>query len=179
MNLPSFSERKLQFIQVISQMTDPEEFSQLEALSQKYHKKDESFFWEMIDLLDWEQSDNELIIKPLIQVLSQKSLSEIFTFQEYLSQKLFFLDQKRFAQNFADQYFSVDTFLYVRACVVANGKAFYDHICQNPQEMPSDLTFESLLYVAQKAYQQQTGQHFMPYLPTVSYETYSNKIAWL
>jgi len=176
MTILSFEERKLALIRVINEMNDQEKFLQLEAFSQVDYLKNDAFFWEMIGYLDWEKSDNEQIVRPLLQKLSQATLMDIFTFEEQLAQKLFFLDKRIFAQNFDS--FSVDIFLYVRACVVANGKDFYEYICQNPQKMPTDLTFESLLYVAKRAYFEKTGRHFLPYAPTVSYETYSNRLGW-
>jgi len=73
--------------------------------------------------------------------------------------------------------FSSDNFLYARACVVANGKAFYEKVLADPAQMPKDLTFEPLLSLARKAYQKKTGAAF-DYFPTNSYETFSNPEGW-
>ncbi len=43
--------------------------------------------------------------------------------------------------------------------------------------MPTEVTFEPLLYVAQSAYKAKTGQE-MEYIPLYSYETYSNTTGW-
>ena len=40
--------------------------------------------------------------------------------------------------------------------------------------MPTDLTFESLLYIAMHAYKRKTSKEFM-LAPTFNYETYRNK----
>ena len=65
----------------------------------------------------------------------------------------------------------------VRCAVVANGRAFYEEVLKNPREMPKDLTFEPLLYVAMTAYKRKIGKEFM-ILPAFNYETYSNKEGW-
>jgi hypothetical protein len=70
----------------------------------------------------------------------------------------------------------VDGFLYDRLCVVANGKATYEAVLEDPTRMPTEVSFEPLLYVASQAYELKTGNTF-DYQPTVSYETYANK-AW-
>lgn len=72
-----------------------------------------------------------------------------------------------------DRPFSSDYFLYARACVVANGKDYFERVLADPTQMPKGFTFEALLYLAADAYKRKTGQDF-EYVPTVSYETYSN-----
>ena len=88
---------------------------------------------------------------------------------------------KKHAQVFLDDpeegYLSVDDFLYTRCAVVVNGKDFYQNVLNNPSEMPKDLTFEPLLYVALNAYKRKTGNEFM-FIPVHNYETYSNKEGW-
>jgi hypothetical protein len=79
--------------------------------------------------------------------------------------------------NEKENYLSVDDFLYARCAVVANGKAFYENVLNNPSEMPTDLTFEPLLYIAMHAYKRKTGKEFM-LAPAFNYETYSNKGGW-
>ncbi len=73
--------------------------------------------------------------------------------------------------------FSSDNFLYARACVVANGKDFYEKVLADPSQMPKDLSFEALLSLARKAYKKKTGQTF-DYSPTITYETFSNPEGW-
>ncbi|MEN0004321.1 MAG: DUF4240 domain-containing protein [Bacteroidota bacterium] len=141
---------------------------------------EEETFWNIIDQLDWEATTDDGILAPAIEHLSSLSIAHIYGFEEILSKKLYHLDQQKFAAQIgkrsfqADRYFSVDTFLYARACVVANGKAAYDEVVAIPEAMPKDLTFEPILYLAAKAYEKKTGKSFL-YIPTYSYETYSNE----
>lgn len=143
----------------------------------------DSAFWELIDLLDWGKEKNQAIVAPLIKKLSTLPVGHIYNFQELLAQKLYQLDQQQFAENigkFAYQegeYFSVDYFLYARACVIANGKKAFEEVLTEPKTMFKDLTFESLLTVASIAYEKKTGQQFI-YVPSKNIETYSNKIGW-
>jgi len=144
----------------------------------------EQEFWECISLLDWEQEgNNQKVTEPLIWHLSQLSNEKILGFEEILAQKLHALDGVVYAQETGENWsnseihFSVDIFLYVRCCVVANGKEVYENILQNPKLMPKDLDFEPLLYVASKAYHLK-NQAEIPVLTSVSYETYSNQKAW-
>lgn len=143
----------------------------------------EETFWQLIDLLDWKKEANKAIIEPLIQQLTTLPVGHIYNFQELLAQKLYQLDQQQFAENigkFAYQdgfYFSVDHFLHVRACVIANGKAAFEEVLAAPKEMFKDLTFESLLTVASIAYERKTGKQFI-YVPSKNIETYSNKKGW-
>jgi len=143
----------------------------------------EEAFWKLIDLLDWKQKKNKDIVKPLIQKLVTLPVGHIYNFQELLAQKLYQLDQQKFAENIGQfaykegEYFSVDHFLHIRACVVANGKEAFEEVLNNPKEMFQDLTFESLLTVASTAYTQKTGKQFI-YVPSHSFETYSNREGW-
>ena len=143
----------------------------------------ETEFWQLIELLDWDQETNAAIVEPLIEKLSSLHVAHIYNFQELLSQKLFQLDQKKYAENIGQfsyqegEYFSVDHFLHVRTCVIANGKEAYKEVINNPQSMFKDLTFEPLLSVASIAYERKTKKSFI-YLPSLSYETYSNKEGW-
>ena len=139
----------------------------------------EDEFWSLIDQLDWQQETDDAITAPLVQALTGLSVSKIFGFQERLAEKLHALDQERLARQYPDypKRFSVDGFLYDRLCVVANGRKSYEAVINDPSLMPTAVSFEPLLYVADKAYQKKTG-HAMEYLPTVSYETYANAAGW-
>lgn len=139
----------------------------------------EDEFWSLIELLDWKKEEDVAITAPLIQALAALPISKIYGFQERLAEKLYALDQEKFARQFPEYpgRLSVDGFLYDRLCVVANGKAKYEEVLNDPKQMPTNFSFEPLLYVAEKAYQMKTGKQ-MEYMPTVSYETYSNKDGW-
>ena len=73
--------------------------------------------------------------------------------------------------------FSGDGFLYTRCCVVANGQAFYDEVLADPAQMPKDLEFEALLYVAPDAFEAKTGEEF-DFAPALDFETGSNRAGW-
>ena len=144
----------------------------------------EERFWEIISLLDWTKDGNDdLVLEPVIKELSTGPVRHIFEFADLLSEKLFQLDKKVYAENIgedsylSDQYFSVDNFLYARACLIANGKESFEKVLESPANMPKDITFEALLYLASEAYKRKTGEE-MKYIPAYPIETYSNKEGW-
>lgn len=143
----------------------------------------EAEFWKVIDLLDWEKETDEAILAPAIQQLQRSPIAHIYAFEDILSKKLFQLDQQQFGENIGenayqkDKHFSVDVFLYARACVIANGKVAFEEVLENPQSMPKGITFEPLLSLAAKAYALKTGRIFN-YTPSFNYETYANKQGW-
>lgn len=144
----------------------------------------ESEFWAIIDLLDWEKAgDDEAVVEPVIQHLTNLSISKILQFEDKLAEKLFQLDTKAIAVQDGENgyregnYFSADLFLYFRSCIVANGKAYFEKVLNNPSELTPDLTFEAFLYVAQSAYKRKTGKE-TEFLPMYNYETFSNKEGW-
>jgi len=149
-------------------------------------KMDESQFWQIIQSLDWKQTENARVIAPAIEALSQYPIADIAAFDDLLSQKLYALDGQRYAEqtgdraysNNPDQHFSVDGFLYARCCVVANGKEFYEKVLQDPTLMPKNYTFEPLLYLAEKDYRTQTGRNDYDHVPEVWSETFSNADGW-
>ncbi len=136
-------------------------------------------FWSIIEQLDWSKEGNdEAVIEPVVQILQNHPLAYIYRFADILAEKLWYLDTKSHAQVFLDDpeeegYLSVDDFLYARCAVVENGKDFYENIRHKPTEMPKDLTFEPLLYVAMHAYKRKTGKEFL-FTPAYNFEKYSN-----
>ncbi|OZG72411.1 hypothetical protein BTA51_14870 [Hahella sp. CCB-MM4] len=145
----------------------------------------ENEFWSIIGMLNWEESgDDEAVVEPVVDLLSQKSDEEIFQFEEILAQKLHALDTKAHAKEIGEdayvnekKYFSVDSFLYSRCVVVANGKELFQHILENPKEFPKDMEFEAILYVAQEAYEQKNDKEW-EYVSPTDYETYKNISGW-
>ena len=138
--------------------------------------------WTLIGQLDWtyEDEDDNKVVAPLVNKLSQLPVAQIYQFADWLSEKLWRLDTVQHAQVFMredDDYLSVDDFLYARCAVVANGAAVYYRILDNPAEMPAEVTFEPLLYVAREAFLKKTGEE-MVYVPLFNYETYGNKEGW-
>lgn len=140
-------------------------------------------FWNTINLLDWtNEGDDAKVIEPVVDYLASQPLSHIYRFSDILSEKLWHLDTRAHAQVFLDDpeeegYLSSDDFLYTRCAVVANGHAYYENVLRNPEQMPKDLTFEPLLYIALTAYKRKTGKKFIA-ISAYNYETYSNKQGW-
>lgn len=134
-------------------------------------------FWHIVSLLDWSKTgNNEAVVAPLVSHLSGLPVSFIYQFEDRLSEKLYALDTRQHALNL-NKPLSVDDFLYTRCVVVANGLEAYNKVLNDPKLMPTDVDFESLIYVASDAYTLKTGKNF-EYLPELSKETYSNKAAW-
>lgn len=139
----------------------------------------------MISLLDWEkEGDDDAVIEPVVDALSKGSEQDIRMFEEVMSACLFALDTEAHAREIGeyrykgpDVHFSMDTFLYVRCCVVANGADHFASVVRNPKEMPEDKDFESLLSIASNAFERKTGGEF-DYSTKLSYETFSNKDGW-
>ena len=144
----------------------------------------EQRFWEIISLFDWtDAEDDDRVLEPAVNALGASPVHYIYLFADMLADKLFSLDGKIYAENIGEdaytpnKYFSVDNFLYARCCVIANGQKAYQNVLNNPSLMPKDVTFETLLNLASKAYFQKTGKRF-DYVSTTPIETYSNKNAW-
>lgn len=141
----------------------------------------EDGFWQLIELLDWENEGDDAVIEPLVQALANMPSTKIHQFEDILAEKLWLLDTRAHAEaSIRDEekdYLSVDGFLYDRCCVVANGKALYEEVLNDPSKFPTGLSFERLLSVAKRAYQRKTGKALV-HIPRKSYETYSNELGW-
>lgn len=143
----------------------------------------EADFWHIISLLDWSKEEDKEITQPLVSYLADLPVRHIYDFADILSQKLYTLDQKDYAQNIGEDawmegaYFSPDNFLYARACLIANGQEAYEAVLKDATQMPQNLTFESLLYLPAIAYEQKTGDQY-EYNHAFSIETYSNTAGW-
>jgi hypothetical protein len=146
----------------------------------------EAQFWAIIDSFDWKTRDSDAILAPAIKALAQFTLNDITIFHDILNEKLYRLDARRFAEQLGSnrytadgsKYFSVDSFLYARCCVVANGRKFYEKVLENPTKMPKEYTFESLLYLPRQAWQKKTGRDSYNYFPEIWSETFSNPNGW-
>lgn len=152
----------------------------------EYRPMDEDIFWEIIASLNWKKAgDDDAVLKPALKKLVSMTIEDIKQFAEILSEKLYALDGLIYASNIGEdsyrsenQHFSVDYFLYVRCCVVANGKNYYDYVLNNPTGMPKGLDFEALLYLADEAYNKKlkTDGEFIE--TKFSFETFSNIEKW-
>ena len=141
----------------------------------------EERFWKIIEQFDWEQeSDDEAVLEPAFNALVSLGEKEIIEFEEILAKKLYGLDRRDIARacyNGEDEQISGDDFLYSRCVVVANGKELFDEVISNPNEMPSEMEFESLLYLGPRAYEEVTGEELV-HVTKYSYETCSNADGW-
>jgi hypothetical protein len=138
------------------------------------HFKEEDF-WNVIHLVNWDETVAKRQILPCINELTRHSTQDIIQFEEILAEKLFLLDGKRFApQNL--EHFSVDDFLYLRCFAVAKGKEYYYGILENNQALREEA-FEPLLYIGERAYNLLTNRD-LALNTKFSYETYSNYQAW-
>lgn len=136
-------------------------------------------FWDLIGRLDWNSNNgNDGILEPLIAALTQLPTAKIYQFQDLLSEKLWQLDTRAHATPLLEQgHFSEDEFLYARCCVVANGQEVFENVLQHPEQFPTDLSFEDLLYAASTAYERKTGKQFVS-APAFNVETGSNTSGW-
>lgn len=146
---------------------------------------DEDEFWNVIAMLDWKhEGDDERVMRRATRYLAKKSDEDIYLFYDILSKRLYDLDGIAYARNIGEDsfqgngtYFSPDWFLYVRCAVVANGRDYYDKVLRNPEEMPKDAEFESLLYLAYEAFEEKNGEEFDP-VAAYDFETFGNKAQW-
>jgi hypothetical protein len=147
---------------------------------------DEDQFWSIIALFDWSKDQEDDILAPSVLALSQLSDESIFGFHELLNQKLFALDARKYAEQLGSNrfapaegnFFSVDDFLYSRCGVIANGRQFFDEVLETPSLILKEFTFESLLYLPEKAWEAKHSNVDYDYFPVTSYETFSNIAGW-
>ena len=152
----------------------------------------EDVFWEIISRFDWnKEGDDEAVLAPAVAMLAKFNEKEISTFDDILSQKLYMLDGEIYARELdedsafrrdgeptsTENYFSQDMFLYVRACVVANGRDYFYDVIENPTNMPKSLDFEALLYLAATAWETKTDKEY-DHSNRYDYETCSNEKLW-
>ncbi len=153
---------------------------------QQYKPMDEEVFWEIISSLNWKKlGDDDAVIRPAVKRLVSMSVEDIYKFADILSEKLYLLDGIMYASNIGEdsykgetEHFSVDYFLYVRCCVVANGKDYFNYVIQHPEQMPKSGDFEPLLYLPMEAYNKKTKTEDYDYTTKFDYETFSNADGW-
>ena len=169
---------------------DYQEIANITEISAKQSLEDkpmnEDVFWEIISLFNWKKiGDDEAVLRPASKRLASMKIEDIQRFAEILAEKLYSLDGIEYASNIGtesyqgeDIYFSVDYFLYVRCCVVANGKDYYYSVLKNPNNMPKEMDFEPLLYLADEVYNKKTKTEDEMLETKFSYETFSNIEGW-
>jgi hypothetical protein len=60
---------------------------------------------------------------------------------------------------------------------VANGRDYFEKVRASPSDMPKDVEFEALIYVARSAFERKHGRH-LDEETTPSFETFSNLAGW-
>lgn len=140
----------------------------------------EDGFWSTIALLDWSKAGNDdAVIEPAVKALSSLPESAVLAFYDLLSEKLYLLDGRVYAEHSVPDKsgISSDLFLYARCCVVANGRDYYEAVLSNPANFPKDLFFEALLDIPERAWFRKTGTS-LEHLPKYIYETGFNPSGW-
>ena len=142
-----------------------------------------TFFWKTMELCDWEREGNDdLVLEPVIKYLSSKEDAEIFEFENLMSELLYALDTRKLAKQCREKIgsFSEDGFLYSRCVALINGETYYRIALRGKFPRMWTMEFESLLYVAPRAWarKHQKNESEYPNIPPVSSETGSNKKGW-
>ena len=149
-------------------------------------------FWDIVRLLDWSRWDEDpagaAVLEPVIRRLAELPVREICLFDEFLSWRLYTLDTREHALNFApgeecygyvsdDLPFSTDGFMDCRAMVIAKGQQEYEKVLADPTQMARQ-GFEGFAYLARRAYERKTGKS---YEYEVGIHTWAgcNKAGWL
>jgi hypothetical protein len=147
----------------------------------------ESTFWQIIALFDWDQlGDDDAVMEPACEALAALDEEAIYKFDDILHEKLHAIDTREHCRacyageldpDNGDDYISADDFLYCRCVVVANGRDFYESVLADPTNMPQGGEFESLLALPGMAYERKTGNEY-DHLSPVSYESFENTAGW-
>lgn len=140
-------------------------------------------FWSLMEKVDRQalgmgEGFERQALAPLALALSSRSKEDLEAFEERMAQILYALDGKRFVDA-AGMNGSSDSFLYARAYVVAMGRKYYESVLRDPSLMPKSIEqwCEPLLYAARDSWKKSTG-HELNYVPSVSFESGSNKSQW-
>lgn len=140
----------------------------------------ETQFWQLISQFDWEkEGDDAAVIEPCVQALSGMPEIAICDFYDLLSEKLYLLDGREYAEHSEEkgEYVSADLFLYARCAVVANGHSYYEKVLRNPEKFPKNLFFEVILSIPSRAWVRKMGTPF-GHFPKYMYETGFNPAGW-
>ena len=58
-------------------------------------------FWHIIEKLDWsKEGDDDAVVEPVVKILQSQPLAHIYRFSDILSEKLWHLDARQYAQVF-------------------------------------------------------------------------------
>ena len=150
-------------------------------------------FWEIVSLLDWSKwgdnyEDEVAVLEPAISRLAELTVREICLFDEFLHWRLYTLDTREHALNFApgeayhgyvgdDLPFSTDGFMDCRAMVIARGQEQYEAVLADPTQMARQR-FETFAYLARYAYERKTGGEY-EYEVGINTWAGCNKAGWM
>lgn len=142
-------------------------------------------FWKHIEKIDRDAlaaGDEDAAIAPLEDSLKSLAEADLKAYEEHLSQFLYALDGKIFADEAGESGGSDDCFLYARCYVVASGRKQYEATLKNPKLMPKsiDQWCEALLYPHRRAWAELVGkdEDEWAFDASVSYESGSNEAQW-
>lgn len=141
------------------------------------------YFWSVMDLCDWEQEgDDDAVLSPVIEYLSQQDDDMIFKFEDLMSELLYNLDNESNYKlcEIRDENTNDDTFLYSRCVALINGPEYYNNVLVGKEQSLWDMEFESMLYVAMEAWalKYDADPLDFPHKSPLSYETRSNESGW-
>ena len=141
------------------------------------------FFWNTMQLCNWtREGDDDKVLKPVIQYLAAQEDSEIFRFDDQMSQLLYGLDSRRLADQCekAEPNMSGDSFLYSRCVALINGPDYYAQAKAGRRREIWNMEFEALLYVPARAWALKHGkpEEEYPHAAPFSCETGSNQEQW-
>lgn len=155
------------------------------VIEKMYHEKSlhDLDFFAMTNSLDWsQQGDDNLVLEPLIQYLTQWPDEVIFVFEDKMAELLYRLDRPDIARRAyrTDRYFSGDGFLYARCVALVNGRAYYQKILDGRKKLDGDMEFEAILYAPGKAWARKHHRDpaEYPHIASPDYETGSNRACW-
>ncbi|TLM90033.1 DUF4240 domain-containing protein [Hymenobacter jeollabukensis] len=122
-------------------------------------------FWQLIDQAA-AAADHDAQEQLLVNALAGRTPEEIIGFELTLRQFIIEADDYGImgAQKIIDGYVSDDPYLYFRCWLIGQGQAVFTAALQHPDSLATvvpgayECDFESLLYVATKAYELQTGK---------------------
>lgn len=142
----------------------------------------EQFFSNIMTICDWDKlGDDDGVLKPLIEYLSQQSDEEIFSFDDIMSELLYALDTRKNFKTACKAYnHSDDTFLYSRCVALTNGADYYEKVKLGKIKRLWTMEFECILSVPSSAWAKKHNKdtNDYPHLPPFSYETGSNTDGW-
>ncbi len=144
----------------------------------------EDEFWALISLLDrdaleaeTDEDDEDPVTENLVKALVARGEDGIKAFDDLLSGYLHELDGQAFAIHAGVCGEFEDLFLYCRCVAVASGREAYETILQDPTFMPTDLEFEPLVTVAERAWKRLALGDY-DHEPAYSLEMGANRSNW-